>query len=319
MNPLVGESKNLLTAGKVLGPISDPSIYRSFQSDIYPKDIHPCERGDRNYVMGRSSLMEFYRCPNRWKNGYESEDSKATEWGSLVDCLFLTPEAFKNRYSIAPETYPDSKTGEPKAWNANSNWCKEWIAEQEGKEVIKHKFFGPACDAVKVLESDLEVKLLRECSQTQVMATASYHDEETGIVVPLRILIDLLPDVDSKFGKSLADFKTTNCAAMRPWAKHVFDFGYDMQAALYLDVWTANTGEDRVEFRHVVQESFAPYQTERRLLSVESLEIGRNRYKTALQKYCQCLATNAWPGYESQRDFDGWQSVELDKYPWMNQ
>jgi len=309
MNPLIGESKNLLTAGTVIGHVANPESYR--QQEL--------QRGEPEYSMGRSSLMEFARCPARWRNGYESEDSKATEWGSLVDCLFLTPAAFKNRYAIAPETYPDAKTGEPKAWNLNSNWCKEWIAQQEGKEVIKHKLFGPACDAVKVLQSDPEIKALRDCSQTQVMAVASYQDEETGIVVPLKILIDLVPDVNSKFGKSLADFKTTNCAAMRPWTKHVFDFGYDMQAAFYLDVWTANTGEDRLEFRHVVQESFAPYQTERRLLSAEFLEIGRNRYKTALQKYCQCLKTNTWPGYECRREFDGWQSVEPDEFPWMNQ
>ena len=184
MNPLIGELKNVLTAGEMIGSITDPSIYLN---DFV-------KRGDPSLIMSRSSLMEFYRCPKRWLNGYECEDSKATEWGSLVDCLFLTPAQFKHRYAVAPETYPDAKTGEPKPWNANSNWCKDWIEEQAPKEIIKHKLFGPACDAVKVLESDPEIKALVECSQRQVMATASYQDEETGIAVPLKILIDLLPD-----------------------------------------------------------------------------------------------------------------------------
>ncbi len=308
MIPLIGELKNLLTAGKVIGEITDPGIYQ----------LEGLKRGDQFLTMGRSSLMEFYRCPKRWLNGYESEDSKSTEWGSLVDCLFLTPAQFKDRYAMAPETYPDSKTGEPKPWNANSNWCKNWIEEQAPKEIIKHKLFGPACDAVKVLESDPEIKSLVECSQRQVMCTASYPDEETGIVVPLKILIDLLPDKDSQWGGSLVDFKTSESAALRKWRSKMYQFNYDAQAALYMDVWEATTGEGRLDFRHIIQESYAPYQTEKRLNSVEFMDLGRSKYVAALKLYCQCLKTNTWPGYDSDcRTIDGWQLTEPE--PWMVQ
>ena len=308
MNPLIGELKNVLTAGEMIGSITDPSIYLN---DFV-------KRGDPSLIMSRSSLMEFYRCPKRWLNGYESDDSKATEWGSLVDCLFLTPAQFKNRYAIAPETYPDSKTGEPKPWNANSNWCKNWIEEQSPKEIIKHKQFGPACDAVKVLESDPEIKALMECSQRQVMAIASYQDEETGITVPLKILIDLLPDKGSQWGKSIIDFKTADSAALRAWRSKMFKFNYDAQDALYLDVWEVATGEDRQDFRNIVQESYAPYQTEKRLTSAEFIEIGRFKYMKALALYCACLSAGLWPGYDSDcRQIDGWQLTEPE--PWMVQ
>src|SRR6185369_14923860 len=186
--------------------------------------------------------------------GYTSEETKATEWGDLVDCLLITPDQTWNRYALAPDTYPDSKTGDPKPWNANSNWCKNWMEEQAPKQIIKHNLFGPACDAVKVLESNPEIKALVECSQRQVMATASYQDEETGITVPLKILIDLLPDKDSQWGKSIVDLKTLDCASMRLWRGKMFKWNYDCQAALYLDVWEVATGEDRQDFKHIVQE-----------------------------------------------------------------
>ena len=70
---------------------------------------------------------------------------------------------------------------------------------------------------------------------------------------------------------------------MRAWRSKVFKFNYDAQAALYLDVWEVATGEDRQDFKHIVQESYAPYQTQLRLISAEFLEIGRMKYQKALR------------------------------------
>ncbi len=341
MIPLIGELKNVLTSGMVIGPTHDPSTYRSHGN--HSEGSGQFKRGEIDHFMGRSSLMEFYRCPKRWLNGYESEDSKATEWGSLVDCLFLTPAQFKDRYAISPETYPakgmecpscgsitaDSKTCRKcdtariqveikKPWDNHAEYCNDWVLEQGSRTIVKTKLFGPACDAVRVLESDPEIKSLVECSRRQVMATASYQDEETGITVPLKILIDLLPDKDSQWGGSIVDFKTSESASLRKWRSKVYQFNYDCQAAFYLDVWNATTGEDRQDFRNIVQESYSPYQTEKRLTSQEFLEIGRDKYMKALALYCACLKSNLWPGYDSDcRQIDGWQLTEPE--PWMVQ
>ncbi len=332
MIPLIGELKNVLTGGRVVGPITDPSVYRK----------QDCKRGEPEMVMGRGQLMEFKHCPKRWLDGYEGEATKSTEWGDLMDCLMITPDQFKNRYAVQPATYmhnvmecpvchskTDSATCKKckvqrlpkmvsKDWNSNSEYCSEWESSQTGKTIVKHKLFQPACDAVKVLQGDEEIKSLVECSQRQVMATASYSDEETGIIVPLKILVDLLPDKDSEWGNSIIDLKTVDCAAMRVWRGKMFKWNYDAQAALYLDVWEKCTGEDRQDFRHIVQESFSPYQTQLRLTSAEFLEIGRDKYMKALRLYCQCLKTNVWPGYDSDcREINGWQLTEPE--PWMVQ
>jgi hypothetical protein len=332
MNTLIGELKNVLTGGTVIGPIGHPSQYRDQDS----------KRGDPDRVMGRGDLMEFSRCPERWVKGYESEETKATEWGDLVDVLFLTPDQFKSRYAVQPATYLTDGMECPicksittsisckkcktqrvpirieKDWNSNADECSNWESGQVGKTIVKHKLFGPACDAVRVLNEYPGLKELKEGSECQVMATASYQDEETGIVVPLKILIDLLPDKTSPWGKWIIDLKTTDSAAMRPWRSKVFKFNYDAQAAFYLDVWEAATGEDRQDFKHIVQESYSPYQTQLRLVSAEFLEIGRMKYQKALEFYCACLSSGVWPGYDCEcRTIDGWQLTEPE--PWMVQ
>lgn len=297
---------NPLTPGKVTGPISSIDAYLSDNG---------VERGDPAKVMSRSSLMEFNRCPLRWINGYREADTDATEWGSLIDCLLFTPGQFKFRYAVAPPFYIDAKTKEEKPWNWNANVCKQWKAEQGSLAILKATQWHAAQDAVNVLLRNNDVLHIVKNSQKQVLCTASYKDADTGIEVPLQGLIDAVPALNSKYPKSLVDLKTTTSAAMRPWTRAVHDWGLDAQAALYLDIWTVNTKEDRLDFRHIVQESFSPYHVELRLLSETFIEIGRWRYLQALKRYCQCLKTGIWPGYEGGIDIFGWTRTEPEQ--WM--
>lgn len=306
---MLGEMRNPLTNGKVLGPNTDPEAYHHTKG----------ERGKPDFVMSRGELLEFDRCPRRWLNGYESEETKATEWGTLIDALSLDGDRFDAKFAITPETYPDTKTGEPKPWNWNANFCKEWREDQSPKQVVKFETHQQAQNATKFLFGDPQIRELIKNSDHQVMVTAEYQDADTGIIVPIKTLLDLVPDSQHPdYGKCLADLKTCNSAACYPWTKSVFEHGYHVQAAMYLDAYTTATGEDRTDWLHVLQESFPPWQVGKRLLSSEFVELGRLKYITALKRYCQCLKSNDWPGYESGPNlFNGWLIVQPEA--WMVQ
>lgn len=300
------ETTNRLTNARIVGP--------SNGGDYVKSDVR---RGDPAFVMSRSALKDFALCPSRWIRGYKEDDTASTEWGDMLDCLICTPEDFNNRFIVAPSTYPGAK-GEEKPWSWNANYCKDWRDKQEdGVTVIKHDESAALLSAKAELLKDAKIRLLIECSEKQILIEAEYQDKETGIVVPLKGLVDLAPDKDNaEFGNCLADLKTCNSAHPRAWAKQVNEYGYDMQGALYLDMWTAATGEDRNTFRHALQESFPPYQTGRRILAQEFVEVGRLKYQSALKCYAQCLADNYWPDYETGRDcIDGWTITQPEA--WM--
>lgn len=305
--------KNPLQNAKVVGVNFDTAAYI----------VEDSQRGDPTYAMSRGALMEFARCPIRWLRGIGSDETKSTEWGSLIDTLALQPETFAAKYAIAPAVYPceptkkDPRTEKP--WNANSNWCDEWKAWQErnGRIVIKSGEYLEAKSAVNCLLADKQIAALIADSEKQVCVIANYHDPATSIVVPVKILIDCLPSRDGEFHNTIADLKTSESAEPSRWIKSVHNFDYDAQGAMQLDVFNAATGEERADFRHIIQESYQPYQTGRRLLSVEFLELGRMKYRNALAKYCQCLATGVWPDYDSHaaKNYNGWQLVEPEA--WM--
>ncbi len=301
--------------------MSNPfSSAKVIADNFNPTKYHESEfrRGDPRFVMSRGSLMDFLHNPNRWICGYKSKDSKSTEWGTLMDCLILTPDLFKSQFAIRPDTYCDAK-GVQKDWHHASTTCKQWLENHAEFEIVKQSDYDKAQEAIASMLQDSIISEFIQSSRKQVYIMAEYRDGTTGITVPVKRLLDLVPDADHPtFGKSLADLKTAKSAAPRAWKTAVFNHNYHVQAAMDLDVYTLATGEDRCEFRHIIQESYAPFATGRRLLAAEFIDIGRAKYVSALQEYCRCLKENRWPRYDDRasKTLDGWQIVEPED--WMN-
>ncbi len=176
---------NPLATAKVVGD--------GVTTETYIKQLRNIERGHPEYVLSRSDLVEISKCPHRWIMGYQPPDSDAKDWGSLIDCMALSPDRFRIAYAMAPDMYPDSKTGEPKPWTWNANYCKAWRDERPGVTIIKPNEFEKATAALTVLMSDEQIRDLIKLSCKQVMVVAEYKDEETGITVPLKTLIDMVP------------------------------------------------------------------------------------------------------------------------------
>lgn len=314
---------NPFTNAVVVGSDRDPEKYH--QQDMKPGPVkRPFERGEAGYRMSRSDLMEFARCPHRWVCGYSRKDSGATDWGSLMDRLLLDEEGF-GKVAVRPAEYPaepSKKGGDTvmKPWSGNSTWCKEWKAEQErnGNTVVSRDELDDCEAAIANIRGDESIAKLLAGASNQVEVRADYVDRETGVVVPVKCLIDVVPSSDGPFRESLADFKTARNAALRTWARFVFGFGYDKQSGFYIDLWNAANPEDlRCDWKIFGCESERPYEPFKRTLSQEFIQLGRVSYQNALRRYAKCLASNQWPGYDvnAPAPYQGFSLTEPE--PWM--
>lgn len=269
------------------------------------------KRGEASYIMSRSSLKDFADCPSRWIRGGEmkDEETSSTIWGSLVDCVLTQPGRLDDLFAIKPDTYTNDD-GEEKPWNANSKTCRAWINQNEGRTCISQDFYLKAQRAVAQLLP--KVGGLGECD-FQVYLKADYRDKETGLVIPICALIDLVP----KEGRSIADLKTARNANPTKWARVCHDYWYDAQAALYLDSYNAATGEDRDQFEHIIQENEQPFEIALATLSVEFINQGRRKYTNALRLYAQCLKSGHWASYNdlALNNYNGRVLVEPEN--WM--
>lgn len=266
--------------------------------ETYSRQGDGVKRGHPDYILSGGDLMEFDRCPHRWVMGYRDDATNATEWGSLIDCLLMDSDSLEERFALVPDTYKSEK-GEEKPWSFNATVCKEWRKQQGGKQEVKSAELERAREAVQHILDDEQLAAVFRDSRRQVMLTGFYDDSETGVRVPLRCLIDLVPP-----GQYIADLKTCNCAHPAAWRKHVHQFGYHVQAARHLDLWNAAHNDTRRDFRHIIQESFKPYEVAKRFLSAEYLSLGRDRYVRALKRYSKCIKTGEWPGYDDPGPHD---------------
>lgn len=290
-------------------PLSNARITASnVPNDIYSMSLFP--RGNPTYVHSRSSLMEFYRNPRRWVDGYVVEETDSMDFGSIVDAM--VSGAFEERYAVCPKNYTNNK-GKEMPWNWNANACEAWRDERPDKKPVKHDDHAEALAAKNALIAHTTIKSLIECSMHQVMVMADFVDKPTGITVPIKALIDFAPSNDNPaFRNGLADLKTSKSANPEDWRRDVFKRNYHAQAALYLDVWNAATGEARDTFWHVVVENIPPFYVMDPvpMLSQEFIDMGRTKIFSALREYCDALVTGEWRGYRPATVISGFQVIE---------
>jgi len=285
-----------------------------------PEDYHQSqfERCTPGYVMSSSDLREFAICPARYKAGVEEDtESSSMVFGSLLDCMLLTPSQLESRFAVQPETYTDSK-GVVKPFTRQSKTCKEWIEAQKGKTIVLILSGDKVEDAkiaVDRMVNDEIINSFINQSDVQVYISALWEDEDTGLKVPLKSLIDLLPREDSEYSSCIADLKTTRDASTMEFNRSIFKFGYHIQAAFYFDIVNA-IKNDRDTFCFIVQENKPPFQPGKRILHIDFLEMGRKEYQASLANYCKCLKSGFFPSYDDTDEaVQGWSTCYPE--PWM--
>jgi hypothetical protein len=129
-----------------------------------------------------------------------------------------------------------------------------------------------------------------------------------GIIGATQIkgMIDLVPDnLDV-----LVDLKTTErIGSLFDIARTIISRGYHWQAALYLDLWNAATGEKRTRFVICFIEVNEPHESAWVEVSQELIEAGRAGYMNALAKWQSCVAVDVWP-----RQHEGITIIEKPAY-----
>lgn len=108
-----------------------------------------------------------------------------------------------------------------------------------------------------------------------------------------RAMLDNVP-LDARL--PIYDFKTCENAHPDACMKAVLNYGYDVQAEHYRQVWQAATGEDR-QFLFIFQEKSAPHEICVIRLGHDSLFMAQKKIARARAMWRLCLNENKWPGY----------------------
>lgn len=234
-----------------------------------------------NDPVSKSLLWLFHQSPYKFLNTpKQTEATPAMVFGSLVHCTLLTPEMMEEEFVVSPFDKYTTKES------------REWREDQagSGKMIVKQEEIDRANDIADAVRSCHEFPMVYS---TEVAVFTDIGG------VPVKGMIDIVPED----GNALYDLKTTaNIESLDELQRTILNRGYHWQAALYLDLWNAATGENRDEFVFIFVETKSPYETAFVRLSSNFINLGRSGsnykypgYLDAIQKWKECVRTDNWP------------------------
>lgn len=240
----------------------------------------------RNYLSS-SDIRRILRSPAHYR-APNPPPSAAQEIGTLVHECVLEPNMWKARCRPSPKI--DRRTKEGKA-------LADWQTTQELQHGIRY-IDEDLFNKIEAIAHSVQSSLGTSGILTNGVAELSGLSEI--LETPVRIRPDYLRD------DLIVDLKT--CQDARDFPKSVFSWGYEIQAAFYLDVAKAIDGKER-RFLWVAVEKDAPYGVIVYEPDQSVLERGRTLYRKAIETGVQCATFDFWPNYSTDV-----QTVTLPKY-----
>jgi hypothetical protein len=129
-----------------------------------------------------------------------------------------------------------------------------------------------------------------------------WTDARTGVW--RRARVDWLPDPGNS-RLVIPDYKTTVSAAPEAIQRAIYNFGYHVQAAWYLDAAAALGLDVDAVFVFVFQEKVPPYLVTVAQPDTAALRVGYDLGRRAIDTYRECVALDRWPGYSDDVELIG--------------
>jgi exodeoxyribonuclease VIII len=259
----------------------------------------------------------------------DNEPTTAQAIGTAFHCLVLEPDVFEEQY-VMPLVLPDDALVKSDDLKAALKDAGEKVSGTKPELIERLKAMRPDAKIADELKQRYAVAnagrtiisveqrdqlfamrdaVMAHPAARAVLTGAKYvtehsvyaNDPETGELRRVR------PDL-WRFDGIVGDLKTTDDASPEGFARSIAKWGYDVQHPYYLDTINlaleqsppddfAKHPTSAKAFVFVVVEKQFPHAVQVYVLDDASVEVGRAKYRKALDTYAECVRTGEWPGY----------------------
>lgn len=226
-----------------------------------------------------ASLLTKMRDPLSFLLGNGAvKQTAAMAWGSLIDCLWTTPELFDEQYIVLPADAPQKPTeamlnaAKPSPASVErQNWWAAFSRRSEGKTTVPADEYHEALSAVSMLNQNALAHEIWQASEKQV---ALVGDNPILPGAKAKCLFDLLP-MSGPFVDAIVDLKETNDVSERGLIGTIHTFDYVMKLAFYGILAEAAGFGPRPRGVLIWQNSSFPYDVHTREIDPHDMIIGR--------------------------------------------
>jgi len=248
-----------------------------------------------NPAVGHSGLVRIMRSPAHFREFVMNPPvpTPAMELGTAAHAAILEPDNFARDYAVAPKFDRRTKDGKAAA--------ETWEAENAGKTPLTAEQMAAIQQMVASVRGHAGAAMLLSNGLAEM--SGFWVDQETGIECKCRpdwmVTMEDRPD----WITAIVDVKTCTDASAEGFSRQIATLGYDVQAAFYQDGIKAITGRT-IPFYFIAVEKDAPYAVAAYRASDEVIEVGRSKYRAALQLLKWCRENDKWPAYQPNGEIE---------------
>ena len=231
--------------------------------------------------VNKSTLWNLRKSPAHYKYFLENqrEDTAAFAFGRAVHAAILTPSAFKKDFVVIPE-------GIDRRTKAGKEEYQAFIDASAGKEILTAADAETVKAIVKAFKKNRDaMQLLKGTKREKPL----FWTDDNGILCKCRI--------DAYKAGLIVDLKTAQDAETETFTKEALRYGYDVQAAHYLDAYQHKESAVRPEWYFIVIEKAEPYAINILRADIGFLDYGFIRRQELIEKLKVCQDQKAYPDY----------------------
>lgn len=231
--------------------------------------------------VNKSTLWNLRKSPAHYKYFLENqrEDTAAFAFGRAVHAAILTPAAFKKDFAIIPE-------GIDRRTKAGKEEYQAFLDASAGKEILTAADAETVKAIVKAFKKNRDaVQLLKGTKREKPL----FWTDDNGILCKCRI--------DAYKAGLIVDLKTAQDAETETFTKEALRYGYDVQAAHYLDAYQHKESSVRPDWYFIVIEKAEPYAINILRADIGFLDYGFIRRQELIEKLKACQDQKAYPDY----------------------
>jgi len=246
-------------------------------------------------AVGHSGLVRIMRSPAHYREYVTNppEPTPAMQLGTALHTALLEPDRFAEAFVVAPKF--DRRTKEGRAA------VKAWEAENAGKTPLT----ADQMAAIERMAASIRAHAgaARLLSNGLAEMSGFWVDQETGVACKCRPDFLAVEKDHPEQVTAIVDVKTCVDASADGFSRAIATLGYDVQASFYQDGLKALTGRT-VPVYFIAVEKDAPYAVACYEAGYEVIEVGRAKYRAALQLLRWCMDNDRWPSYQPSGEIE---------------
>lgn len=265
----------------------------------------------KNTILSYSSLKEFKKSPEHfleYKFGAK-KTTAAMEFGTLVDKMILTPDAWEHDFAIKPDKMPfkkdlveefGAKLGAEK-YEDNKKVFADFLTEHNGKSLVTKEEMELAKYITKKVWRNKPAAELLNCMET-FQEGFVYTDKKTGL--------KLRGFKDAKGPGKVVDLKTTVSADPEEFFRSCIKYDYPLQAGIYVESEKVLNFEFP-DYYFLCVEKTAPFGVSVLKCSPDFIALGKQQLRHTLDSFKWALDNLMFNESYDFRSVTGYHEIEL--------